>query len=196
MFGYRPRVWVVLGGVVAASVFLGGAAALADSTKVRDPRGDPKGGKPDLKSATAAHTDSGMLKFTIVQYNDIRRAPVLVINGGNKPCNEAMSAPYNAYMIGLRGGVYRPACANYQGSYTKSRPDSKTIVYTFAKSAIGRPKRKLYWAVRIPGEGETQIDVLPNRDNPHAVCPGGYIVLSDGKHCQDGWDQEMVVHKL
>jgi len=190
-------VWLVLGGLVAASVFLGGTAVLADSTKVRDPSGDLTGGNRDLKSATAAHTSSGMLKFTIVQYNKIGRPPVLVINGGNKPCNDAGSSPYNAYMVDARhAGLYRPACANYQGSYNKSRPDSKTIVYTFTKGAIGRPKNKFYWAVRIPGGGETQIDVLPNRDNPHAVCPGGYLVLSDGKHCQSGWDQEVVVHKL
>jgi hypothetical protein len=163
--------------------------ASADTTTVSDPQGDTTGGVLDLKSATAGHTSTGRLKPTVVQYNNLNHnnLPAVVMNSPTKGC----ASGYAIWPRTNATKLYKPCTATFVCCYATSFPNPKTVVYTFPKSAIGNPAH-YYWAIRIFGSGETNIDVLPNRGNPRAVCPWGVT----GGVCNSGWAQWMVLHQL
>ena len=163
--------------------------ASADTTTVGDPQGDTVGGSLDLRSATAGHTSTGKLKHKVVQYNrlDQSNLPAIVMDSPKKGCLYG----YEIWPAFSATKLYKPCTGELVGSYTTSFPDTKTVVYKFSKNAIGNPG-KYYWAIRIYGSGEGNIDVLPNYGNSHAVCPGSVT----GTACDSGWAQWMVLHRL
>jgi hypothetical protein len=148
------------------------------------------GGSRDLKSATAGHTASGLLKHTIVQYNAIDKSnpPAVVMDAPKKGC----AYGYVIWPAHDAKRLFKPCTDTFVGRYTKSYPDSRTVVYKFSKGAIGNPS-KYYWAIRIYGSGEGNIDELPDYGNSHARCDGPVI---GGTICTSNWYQWMVLHRL
>jgi carbohydrate-selective porin OprB len=185
----KGRFLIAVGGLVVALALAFALSASADTTTVGDPQGDNVGGTLDLKSATAGHTSTGKLKHTVVQYNrlDQSNLPAVVMDAPKYGCQYG----YEVWPAFNATKIYEPCTGNLVCCYTTSFPDAKTVVYKFPKSAIGSPG-KYYWAIRIYGGGEANIDVIPNRGNPHAVCPG---TVSAGV-CNSGWEQWMVLHRL
>ena len=117
-------------GLMTAALLLFGSVALANTKAIQDGNdsSDADGGI-DIKTASHGHTPTGKLKHKITTYD--------VIGDMEQACLFITTSAEEYYSCGF--GVYN-SDDKQTGSLTESRPDNKTIIFKFKKSAIGNPE--------------------------------------------------------
>ena len=148
----RRRVSLLLVSLFIVAVAWGGVAG-ADTRTVDDGNDAAEG--LDLKSASHGHAPDGRLRHRIVSYNRI--------GGAERTLYLEIVADGHTYEFLPNGEVWkdtRDYPTGPSGHAAVSRPDERTIVYTFRKAVIGNPSA-YRWRVRsVPMS--TNSDRIPN----------------------------------
>lgn len=148
----------LLGLVMAGMLVLIGSVASADTKTISDGK-DPDNGGIDIKSATAGHTPTGKLKHKIGTYDQI--------GDMEQACLFITTVEGDYFTCGYR--MY-DSNDNETGGVTESRPDNKTIIFKFKKSAIGSPD---FYSWRVEAGNYcsgTDCDRAPNKGMvPHKL---------------------------
>ncbi len=127
----RPNLSRAFAATFAAMLLVSAATASAHEAAMNDPTNDGADGHPDIVRTTVGHTEGGRLKHTIE--TDVAfstpEAPCLAIRA-------VYPGELDYYVCG-DGRVHRVSNDNVVGTAGVSRPNDRTIMYAFARKAIG-----------------------------------------------------------
>jgi hypothetical protein len=129
-----------VGALTAVALLVLSAAALADHVSVQDAKNDATGGAVDIKEASHGHTPKGKLRHVIEAYQSF---------SANEPFLRITTPGGKKYEVNSAGVFNKNAVKT--GKVTTTRPDDRTIQYTFWKSALGKPA-KYRWRVVSNGD--------------------------------------------
>ncbi|HVS86089.1 MAG TPA: hypothetical protein VHD91_10700 [Gaiellaceae bacterium] len=136
---------------------------------IRDPRGDTKGGPPDLASFDVS-VANGWITFRVTAYDGIRfgdrQIPCVegsVPTGGSNRffflgCSTASGIPHTGRLV---GGCVRPDRNHECGAVRTSFPDSRTVMYRIRAQQLGKPSQIAVQAW-ILYAGDRLMDTIPN----------------------------------